>query len=182
MGSRVFEQGGTMHEARSARGLTIRQWDEVVPMIPETRFTRSFDDCMRAPQTAKKKNASSLRITLGRSWQPYVAGTEPDAELLGTVSRGAQIGALARLRDGRYMQVNGDWMTPLNGAKVEHALRKARILPQRPPAQARPSDPAIAPPEPIGGTPAAPAAPVVVRVRKRRVAVLPPAQTAPSGD
>jgi len=136
---------------------------------------------MRAPPIAKKKNASSLRITLGRSWQPYVAGTEPDAELLGTVSRGAQIGALARLRDGRYMQVNGDWMTPLNGAKVEHALRKARILPQRPPAQARSSDPAALA-EPIGATPAAPAAPVVVRVRKRRVAVLPHGQPAPSGD
>ena len=137
---------------------------------------------MRAPDPAGKKTPSHLRITLGRSWQAYVPGTAPDAELLGTVSRGAQIGALARLPDGRYMQINGDWMTPLNGAKVEHALRKARTLPQGPRARALPSPPPGIPQEPLIERPAVPSAPVVVRVRKRRVAVLPRAESAPPAD
>ena len=136
---------------------------------------------MRAPDPARKKNPSRLRITLGRSWQAYVPGTAPDGELLGTVSRGAQIGALARLPDGRYMQVNGDWMTPLNGAKVEHALRKAGIQPHRLPSGSRLAEAAMVP-GPIGERPAAPTASVVVRVRKRRVAVLPQAAAAPTGD
>lgn len=137
---------------------------------------------MRAPEPARKKNASRLRITLGRAWQPYVPGNAPDAELLGTVSRGAQIGALARLPDGRYMQINGDWMTPLNGAKVEHELRKARTLPHGPRGRASSLPLPGMPHEPVIERPAAATAPVVVRVRKRRVAVLPNGEAALPND
>jgi hypothetical protein len=143
--------------------------------------TGHFDDCMRAPP-ARKKNPSQLRITLGRAWEPYVLGASPDAELLGTVSRGAQIGALARLPDGRYMQINGDWMTPLNGARVEHALRKARNLPRGSRARAQPPATSDTLHQPVVERPTAPATPVVVRVRKRRVAVLPHPDAAPPGD
>jgi hypothetical protein len=129
---------------------------------------------MPSSKSVKSTNSSRLRITLGRIWQPFVPSAGPDTELLGTVSRGAQVGALARLPDGRYVQVNGDWMTPLNGAKVEHALRSARVLPggYRPTPLA--SRTKIAGPKPNADTPALPATPVIVQVRKRRVAVLPP--------
>jgi len=129
---------------------------------------------MTSPPRAKSTNSARLRITLGRSWQPFVPSAEPDTELLGTVSRGAQVGALARLADGSYVQINGDWRTPLNSAKVEHALRAARVLPGG--SRPRPRSPAaeIDQGAPIAESSALAAAPVVVRVRKRRVAVLPP--------
>ncbi|MGM9491474.1 hypothetical protein [Ideonella sp. YS5] len=129
---------------------------------------------MNSPQRAKSTNSARLRITLGRGWQPFVPSAEPDTELLGTVSRGAQVGALARLADGSYVQINGDWRTPLNSAKVEHALRAARVLPGGSRPRPRSSANELDASPPVTETPAMAAAPVVVRVRKRRVPVLPP--------
>ena len=129
----------------------------------------------------KSTNSSRLRITLGPTWQLFVPSAGPDTELLGTVSRGAQVGALARLADGRYVQVNGDWTTPLNGARVEHAMRSARVLAGgfRPRPRASASEMSL--PDSTPGTPAPAAAAVVVRVRKRRVAVLPQSDTSAPG-
>jgi len=117
---------------------------------------------MRATKPAK---TTRLLISLGNTWQAFVPSVA-DAELLGTVRRGAQIGALARLPDGRYAQVNGDWITPLNKAQVEHALRSAGALPFTMAASAAPAN---VPPRPA----------VTVRVRKRRTPVLPPTANTP---
>jgi hypothetical protein len=124
--------------------------------------------------TPKKRPPPRLSITLGPTWQQFVPRPEPGTELLGTLSRGAQVGALARLADGRYVQINGDWITPLNSARIEHALRSARVLPRG--AGARPAirplaSASAAPAEP--GAVEAAAAAVTVRVRKRRVLQLP---------
>jgi hypothetical protein len=61
-------------------------------------------------------------IRLGR---PRFALSRTGLELLGTVQRGLQIGALARTSTGNYVQVNGDIIQSLNTAQVERALRHA---------------------------------------------------------
>lgn len=80
-------------------------------------------------------------------------GKHDGFEYLGVVQNGMQIGALALTPDGRYVQVNGDVVQPLNEYKVLRALKRA------PPRQERRRRP----------TPAA-AAPVV-SVRRRRIPV-----------
>ncbi len=52
--------------------------------------------------------------------------------LLGSITRGAQIGALAEEADGRYVQVNGDHVTPLSDSQVRHAVAAARLAAPRP--------------------------------------------------
>lgn len=83
-------------------------------------------------------------------------------ELLGTVQRGAQIGALGRLPDGQHVQVNGDWMHALNshqvGLAVKHARRRQPSSCLRSPVRQDRS------------------APVVVVRKKRRVALVPQQQ------
>jgi hypothetical protein len=93
------------------------------------------------------------RVLLGGHWQRFTS-EQPGLEMLGTVQRGAQIGALARHSDGRYVQLNGDHRTPLGGFQIERALRKAHALAAPMPyrsAQARPSQ-----------------TPVTVVIKKRR--------------
>jgi hypothetical protein len=79
-------------------------------------------------------------ILLGEHWQRFTSA-QPNLEMLGTVQRGAQIGALARRIDGSYVQLNGDNLTPLGAFQIERALRRAlshaaaepwRSLPSRP--------------------------------------------------
>jgi len=53
-------------------------------------------------------------------------------ELLGTVQRGAQIGALGRLPDGKHVQVNGDWLHALNNHQVGLAVKHAKHRQQQP--------------------------------------------------
>jgi hypothetical protein len=70
------------------------------------------------------KNAS-WHILLGEHWQRFTSA-HPELELLGTVQRGAQIGALARHADGSYLQLNGDHQTVLSAFQIERVLRKAQ--------------------------------------------------------
>ena len=46
--------------------------------------------------------------------------------LLGSVRRGPQMGALAMTEDGHYVQVVGDYVTPLNSSQLTRALAKAK--------------------------------------------------------
>ena len=48
-------------------------------------------------------------------------------QLLGSVRRGMQIGALAKTETGEYVQVVGDFVTPLNKRIIELALSRAKI-------------------------------------------------------
>ncbi len=61
-------------------------------------------------------------------WSRYTyARPEGDAlRLLGSVRRGPQIGALAMTEDGQYVQVVGDYVTPLNGSQLTRAMAKAK--------------------------------------------------------
>lgn len=84
----------------------------------------------------------------------YERDASPDApKLLGSVQRGASIGALAVLPNGDYVQLNGDHETPLNPRYIRKAIAKAEaVSARRPPRRT-----------------ATPAAPVVVTVRRRRI-------------
>lgn len=76
--------------------------------------------------------------------------------LLGSVQRGAQIGALAVDSEGAYFQVNGAYVAPLNKRLIGKAVSAASRAPARhPPAVKRPAS-----------TP-------VVTVRRRRIVVAP---------
>jgi hypothetical protein len=102
------------------------------------------------------------QITLGKDWARFVHRRLADVELLGVVTCGAQIGALGQLADGRFVQINGDWVTPLNASRVRRTLGLLR----RHQAQPMHHQVARAP---------APTTPVEVTVRKRRTVVMPAA-------
>jgi hypothetical protein len=98
------------------------------------------------------------RIVLGERWTAFAQERE-GMHMLGTVQRGMQIGALARLADGSYAQVNGDVVEVINKSRVEFALRAA--------TGTRPGDPIVNLRRP-------PASAVPVVIKKRRRIVLPP--------
>jgi hypothetical protein len=100
---------------------------------------------------------SNLLIRLGDQWSRFTYERD-DVELIGVVQRGAQIGALARLPDGSYVQANGDWFQPLSRSQVGVALKRVK----GPMPQARR---AAAPPRQC--------TPVVVVRKKRRIAAQP---------
>jgi len=94
-------------------------------------------------------------VRLGaQEWQrfTYPRPEGDPLQLLGSVRRGARIGALAITPDGQYVQVNGDHLSPLNGSQMRRALSKAE------PVRGKPS----APPSPQN-------APVIVIKRRRTI-------------
>lgn len=83
--------------------------------------------------------------------------------LLGSIRRGPQRGALAIDQQGRYVQINGDYVTELNQSQVAAAVRRAT-------ATACPAAPRPRRREGQGlAEPKAPAKPPVIVVRRRRV-------------
>lgn len=83
---------------------------------------------------------------------PYVLAEHVGFQYLAVVQNGMQIGALALTPEGRYVQVNGDVVQPLNEYRVLRALRR------NPPVTVRCAKPA----KPV-------AAPVVSVRRRRRI-------------
>jgi len=87
-------------------------------------------------------------------------------KLLGSVSKGMQVGALAITAENQYVQVVGDHITPLKTREIAKAVANA------------PKEPAAFDPKFSGESPTRLAArkdtpaPVVI-VKKRRVAVMP---------
>lgn len=120
-------------------------------------------------QSPQKRRKPGWRVVLGRlAWSRYTYERPPgDAlKLLGSVSKGMQVGALAMTAEDQYVQVVGDHITPLNTMKIAKALANA-------PKASAAFDPALSkesPPWRVArkDTPA----PVVI-VKKRRVAVMP---------
>jgi len=100
-------------------------------------------------------------VQLGPTWSRF-SPPRTDLQLLGTVQNGPQIGALGKLPDGRYVQVNGDVLTPVNTHKVQAAINAAMHRPARRSAYSSPLQDSEARPA------AAPAAPVTITYRKRR--------------
>ena len=71
-----------------------------------------------------------LSVRLGPSWMRF-AHPQDGLHFIGTVTRGAAVGALARSPDGSFFQVNGDWRELLEAHRVQAALRQAGYVPGR---------------------------------------------------
>lgn len=93
-------------------------------------------------------------------WSRYTYARPEDdpLRLLGSVRRGPQMGALARTQDGQYVQVVGDYVTPLNSSQLARALAKAK--------PEEPSYPVQRPVARVGPPP-------VVVIKRRRTFVAP---------
>jgi len=77
-------------------------------------------------------------VRLGpREWMPFTYARTPDESLrlIGSVKRGARIGALAVTPAGEYLQVNGDHVSPLSRSQICKALAKAERSAQQLPAR-----------------------------------------------
>ena len=108
-------------------------------------------------------------MALGRlAWSRYTY-ERPQGDplrLLGSVSKGMQVGALALTADDQYVQVVGDHITPLNNREIAKAVANApQEAPSNYPEYSKESPPWVVARK---DTPA----PVVI-VKKRRVAVMP---------
>lgn len=66
-------------------------------------------------------NRARLIVTLGGSWRLY-AHAIPGMQMLGTVQRGMQIGALARTQSGLLVQINAGAVRMLDQRKASAAL------------------------------------------------------------
>lgn len=55
----------------------------------------------------------------------YMRAVDDKLRLLGSIRRGAQVGALAINADGRYLAVVGDYETALNTSQVTRAMSSA---------------------------------------------------------
>lgn len=64
---------------------------------------------------------------IGIGAQMFVPRLDPGTVILGVVQRGQETGALVRLADGQYLQVNGDVRQLLSATQVELALHAAGI-------------------------------------------------------
>lgn len=109
---------------------------------------------------------SGWRVVLGRTAWSRHTYERPDGDelkLLGSVSKGAQVGALAMTAQGEYVQVVGDHLTPLKTEEIARAVANA-------PKESHPESSRETPPW-IEARKESPA-PVVI-VKKRRVAVMP---------
>lgn len=76
------------------------------------------------------KTSQRWVVRLGElHWRRYThARTADDGlELLGSVEKGAQVGALGLGADGRYYQVNGDYLSPLSNSQLRSAVRRAQV-------------------------------------------------------
>ena len=52
----------------------------------------------------------------------YPRASDQEFRLIGRIARGQQVGALAVTPQGQYLQVNGDYVTPLSAGQVRGAL------------------------------------------------------------
>jgi len=60
-------------------------------------------------------------------WGKFTRTQREGLQLLGSVQRGAGIGALAATPDGRYLQVNGDYVSELDANEVGIAVESAKF-------------------------------------------------------
>ena len=84
-----------------------------------------------AAATERKVIAMKARwvVRLGQSeWARHTHGCSvgESLRLLGSVQRGAQVGALAVDSNGDYFQVNGEYVAPLNKRFIAKAVSAAR--------------------------------------------------------
>jgi len=116
----------------------------------------------RPKRHAPKKRRPTWVVRYGPlEWRRFTYDRTPEdnLQLLGSIRKGLQAGALARTRDGQYVMLVGDHETPLNASQMGKVLKN---LPREFQAHvevstASPSPAALPPP--------------VITVKKRRVIV-----------
>lgn len=86
----------------------------------------------------KARKTNTDQITLGEGWRQF-AFAQADIELLGVIRRGIEIDALARAKDGAFLQVNGDMRQVLNTSRIQALLRSARPDTRSAPVARQPS-------------------------------------------
>jgi hypothetical protein len=107
-------------------------------------------------------------VRLGRTeWArfTYERTGEDGLTLLGSVKRGARIGALAVHTDGSYVQVNGDYLSPLNARHIRAAISRAEIADRK---RARAPDRSFEKAPERAAAASTAAAPVVI-IKRRRI-------------
>ena len=107
-----------------------------------------------------KKRRATWVVRYGpMEWRRFTYDRTPedDLQLIGSIRKGLQAGALARTRDGQYVLLVGDHETPMNFSQIEKALKS---IPRECQASV-----AIVPQKTI----VASMPPTVVTVKKRRV-------------
>ena len=67
-------------------------------------------------------NRARIIVTLGGPWRLYQHQPPPGMQMLGTVQRGLEIGALARTKAGLLVQLNAGAVRALDQRKAEAAL------------------------------------------------------------
>ena len=67
-------------------------------------------------------NRSRLIVTVGGPWRLYQHTAPPGMQMLGTVQRGMEVGALARTQAGLLVQVNAGAVRSLDQRKALAAL------------------------------------------------------------
>ncbi len=67
-------------------------------------------------------NRARLTVTPGGPWRLYQHQPPPDMQMLGTVQRGLEVGALARTQAGLLVQINAGAVRMLDQRKAEAAL------------------------------------------------------------
>jgi hypothetical protein len=106
------------------------------------------------------------RVVLGRAaWSrhTYERPEGADLKLVGSASKGAQVGALAMTAEGEYVLLVGDHLSPLKTKEIAKAVAKAPRESNQ--AFSRETPPTL---EACDESPAP-----VVTVKKRRIAVMP---------
>ena len=114
----------------------------------------------------RKPRKPGWRVVLGRAaWARHTheRSEGDELKLLGSICKGAQIGALAMTAEGAYVQVVGDHVMPLKTKEVAKAVAHA-------PKEPHPEFSRETPPWQVVRKESP--APVVI-VKKRRVAVMP---------
>ena len=108
-------------------------------------------------------------VRLGLEWQRHTQSRSVGESLrmLGSVQRGAQVGALAVDDNGDFFQINGEYVAPLNKRLIAKAVKAAQGR-----AQSR-----YEPPRPRTAS-----APIVTVRRSRLAGSVPPPNPAPAGD
>lgn len=117
-------------------------------------------------QQLLKPRKSGWRVVLGAAaWSRYTyeRPESDDLKLLGSVSKGAQVGALALTAEGVYVQIVGDHQVPLKTKEIAKAVAHAPKEPKSELSRERPS----------WRAPRKESLAPVVMVKKRRVAVMP---------
>ena len=69
-------------------------------------------------------NRARLIVTPGGPWRLYQHTVPPGMQMLGTVQRGMEIGALARTQAGLLVQVNAGAVRALDQRKADAAAKK----------------------------------------------------------